>query len=272
MSESVYEKDGRRLVDAIAAMRAADPFAARIYDYSRTLVDVDLRRRECYSYGRHFPLFRYVPRAGRQAELFVINGDESPRQGRGWGGSRTPDHQESVRREVLRCGAASVVIPFSALAGAGIDLDSVRPVHVRPDKTWDETCYADRLEDMPRHMRTIGDYQNRFVTVGPLNGVVAQDETGSGYVFKEGKFMGFVASGGDAKSVIQMTPSELSFIQKDSGMLKLSGGKVTLLSKAGLSLVGSSISLGATASPASPAVWGFTGVGGVGSTSVFIAP
>ncbi len=137
MSDSVYEKDGRRIRSSIDRMRSNDGRA--VWDWSRSLVPVDLHARQAYSYGRHFPLFRYVPRNGRQPELFVINGDESPVRGRGWGGSRTPDHQSDTRAYVEKLGAASLVIPFSALEGARIDIDSIRPVHVRPDATWQET-------------------------------------------------------------------------------------------------------------------------------------
>ena len=52
----------------------------------------DLHAREVYSYGRHFPLFRYVSKSGRHPAVFVINGDE-------WRGSnsRTRQHQTDAR-------------------------------------------------------------------------------------------------------------------------------------------------------------------------------
>ncbi len=146
MSESVYEKDGRRIVSAIDAMRARETREHSIYTWSRELVSVDLYRRELYSYGRHFPLFRYIPRDGRRRELFVVNGDEFGGRAGGWHSSRTPDHQASTRAAIAKCGADSLVIPFSALEGASIDIDSVRPIHVRPDANYHETREVSRLD------------------------------------------------------------------------------------------------------------------------------
>lgn len=176
MSDSVYARDGRRIADAIAAFRSSYPASATIYDYSRTLVDVDIWRREIYSYGRHFPLFRYVPRSGRHPELFVINGDESPRSGRGWGGSRTPDHMSDTRRHVAATGAASVVIPFSALQGASIDLDSIRPVHVRDDANWTESKSAS-LDDLPANLRKYLGESWSSVTGPDANGLYHWEES-----------------------------------------------------------------------------------------------
>jgi hypothetical protein len=57
----------------------------------------------------------------------------------GWHPSRTPDHQAIARRAIAETGMRSVIIPFSAIGGSGLELDSVRPVHVREDARWDET-------------------------------------------------------------------------------------------------------------------------------------
>ncbi len=159
---SALENDERTISDALEIMRHGKPLADRprsIRTYANGRVSVDLHARETYSYGRHFPLFRYVPSSYRasspgasrrraSAELFVINGDE-------WRGSasRTSSHQAIARRLISATGAPAVVIPFSALAGAGIDIDSIRPVDVREDKTWTETRYADVLEDVPQYLR-----------------------------------------------------------------------------------------------------------------------
>lgn len=121
---------------------------------SRGQVSYDSRNRELYSYGRHFPLVRYVPRALRgrgRPDLFVINGDEW--RGGGWHPSRTPGHQSIVREACAGYDAETVILPFSAITGAGIELDSVRVVHVRADKEWTETCEARTLKELPRHER-----------------------------------------------------------------------------------------------------------------------
>ena len=78
---------------------------------------------------------------------------------------------------------------------------------------------------------TICDYDNRFLHVGP-DGVMLQDEAGNGVIMKGGAMMIFVADSGDAKTVVQMTAKELSLVQKDTGLVKLTGGNVTVLASA----------------------------------------
>lgn len=91
----------------------------------------DIQEGRCYSYGRHFPLFQYVPKSGRRPALFVLNGDT-------WRGgfSATSSHQEIARDAVAASGVANIVLPFSALDGARLDIASIRPIHVRDDATW----------------------------------------------------------------------------------------------------------------------------------------
>src|SRR5919201_2070108 len=69
----------------------------------------DLHAREVYSYGKHFPLFRFVPREGRRPPLFVINGDT-------WRGglSATSSHQAIARDAIAVSGVRSIILPFSA--------------------------------------------------------------------------------------------------------------------------------------------------------------
>jgi hypothetical protein len=93
---------------------------------------------EIYSYGHHFPLVRWVPAKRGRGGLFVINGDVWPN--RGW--TVTPTHQADTRDvvDLLISEAAArgikiakCVIPFTALNGARIDIDSIRPVAVNAD-------------------------------------------------------------------------------------------------------------------------------------------
>lgn len=108
---------------------------------------------EVWSYGSHFPLFRYVrPNGNRgpRTPFYLVNGDRWPG---GRNRSRTSAHQDIARRAILETGLPFMVIPFTALSGAGIELDSVRPIHSRPDSVWTERRYADVLEDVPRWAR-----------------------------------------------------------------------------------------------------------------------
>jgi hypothetical protein len=151
---SALDLDRVTIADALDVMAHGRATSARSRDvrtYAAGRIQVDLRAREVYSYGSHFPLLRYVPpvRAGARP-LVVLNGDEWRNGG---GPSRTRDHQ-GFARELASAIADTVVIPFSALTGAGIDIDSVRPVHTRPDTNWQETLTAERLEDVPSWARS----------------------------------------------------------------------------------------------------------------------
>jgi hypothetical protein len=116
---------------------------------------------------------------------------------------------------------------------------------------------------------TISDYQNRFLHVGP-DGVMLQDEAGNGVVMKNGAVMIYVADGGDAKTVVQLTKDELSLLQKSAGFLKLKGQNATLFANGSASVVAGSVMLGAAATAATPALVGVPP--GVPSTCVFVSP
>jgi hypothetical protein len=116
---------------------------------------------------------------------------------------------------------------------------------------------------------TISDYDNRFLHVGP-DGVMLQDEQGNGVVIKSGAIMIYVADSGDAKSLIQMTPGELSLLQKDTGFVKLTGGKLTLLANSSAGIVAGNVAIGSPAKTQLAAM--IAPSPGVPSTSVFISP
>lgn len=145
------EYDARTIQDAVNRLVTGEG-SVRTYSVGR--VDVSIGAREAHSYGRHFPLFRFVPKKDRRPALFVINGDRWNGAGRGWNRSRTPDHQDSARRAIADTGIASLVLPFSALDGAGIDIDSIRPLHVRADEWFEETVERRTWDELPRHRRT----------------------------------------------------------------------------------------------------------------------
>ncbi len=152
---SALDLDRRTLADLIEVLTGAEwrePRARAIRDYAAGRIGYSVHAREAYSYGRHFPLFRYVPKGslGSRRDCFVLNGDR-------WGGlnSRTWEHQEMSRKLAAATGAACVVIPFSTLEGAGIDLDSIRPLAVEQDR-WEEVDYSARaLEDVPEWLRLV---------------------------------------------------------------------------------------------------------------------
>lgn len=167
---SALDLDERTIRDAlevIVGLPFREERARPVRDYAAGRITVSIRAREVYSYGSHFPLFRFVPReVNGWRDVFVINGDEW--RGSGWHPSRTPDHQRIARRAIAETGIRSVILPFSAIGGSGLELDSVRPVHVRADETWSETMAADRLEDVPQwRRRTWSNSANAMVELLP---------------------------------------------------------------------------------------------------------
>jgi hypothetical protein len=102
------------------------------------------------SYGAHFPLVVYVARERRRkgGPLLVLNGDRWP--GGGW--SSTPNHQAIVRRLADESGLEWVLIPFSALEGAGVDISTIEVRERRPDETIEsfEPAPSGRIEDAVR--------------------------------------------------------------------------------------------------------------------------
>jgi hypothetical protein len=117
---------------------------------------------------------------------------------------------------------------------------------------------------------TITDYDDRFLHLGP-DGVMLQDEAGNGVVMMNGAILIFVADGGDAKTLIQLTKDELGLLQKDTGFIKLKSKNITLFANQSASVLAANVMLGTKATPASPARYGPAPVGPP-STCVFISP
>lgn len=80
-----------------------------------------------YSYGTHFEMARPLRDKKGEVEAFLLNGDTYS--------NTTSSHQASVRGTLSRrTSRPLVIIPHEALGGAGIDLDSIKVVHVLPDR------------------------------------------------------------------------------------------------------------------------------------------
>lgn len=142
----VIDLDRATLSDFIGALESDD--APRVRDYARGRISYSFRDREAYSYGRHFPLFRMLEGPGKRGKRarYLINGER-------WTGpnSRTNEHQAIVRS--FLSDAETLIVPFGALRGAGIDLDSVRALSVLPDRTVTVEREARTLEEMPKHLQ-----------------------------------------------------------------------------------------------------------------------
>ncbi len=91
---------------------------------------------------------------------------------------------------------------------------------------------------------------------GGTSGVTIQAADGSGAVFQTGVASMFVASDGDAKSLVQLTPSGCELMQKDSGFVRLKGGEIVVMSKGKAAYIAANTFIGRTPVGGGPAaVW-----------------
>ncbi len=98
------------------------------FSYSSMICEGD----HLFHYGHHFELARIIRNKRGHTKLVLLNGDS-------WGGANgfgpsTASRQRDVRSAVARTGFPSLVAPFSALFGAGIDYETISPIHVRDDR------------------------------------------------------------------------------------------------------------------------------------------
>lgn len=123
---------------------------------------------------------------------------------------------------------------------------------------------------------TMMDPGGRFITVGTPRGggtpgIILQDETGSGGTITNGAVGWWSATGGEAKSLIQVTTTEISLQQKDGAFLTLGGGDAYLVGQNSY-VMGSGVYLGHAPTAATTALYGVSGPAGIASTSVFLSP
>jgi hypothetical protein len=90
-----------------------------------------------YSYGRHFELARPLRNKRGKIHGYLLNGDTYSQS--------TSQHQSHVR--YLLSGEQTVIIPHEALNSAGIDLETVQIIHVKPDTT---TTTKHRTTEFPK--------------------------------------------------------------------------------------------------------------------------
>ncbi len=104
-------------------------------------VNVWSRGRSIYSYGTHFELARAMPdSAGNPRGWFLVNSDTYS--------ITTSRHQGDVRSALKRTGLPVILLPFSALRAAGIDMEAISPVEIRPDR-YDRIRHHGRQDDIP---------------------------------------------------------------------------------------------------------------------------
>lgn len=124
-----------RSQSAICAAWARSFPAGGHYESGRT---VDARGNVLRAAWGSAELARYLP-AGRKRTraAFLVTGDRwgAP----GWGHTDPQTETRLAVADAARAiGADVLLIPFAALEAARVDMDSIRPLEVRPDKTWTE--------------------------------------------------------------------------------------------------------------------------------------
>jgi hypothetical protein len=142
---------------------------------------------EIQSYGPHFPLGRLLLNDQGERRLWVLNGDSWPGSGRG----RTNHHNAMMREAAQQSGTPWIVLPASALREAGIDVDTIVPVTVQPERwTWEDHAAA-TLDSVPEHRRMVTtwtDASGQVITPPraedgqeAYTGEAYRNETGSGW-------------------------------------------------------------------------------------------
>lgn len=125
------------------------------FSYSSMICESD----RLFHYGHHFELGRILRDKRGRARLVLLNGDSYG--GAGGFGPSTSARQRSTRTETNRHNVPTLVVPFSALEGAGIHFDSIRPIHVREDR-W---THEDRSSSKrPAKLTTMEDPSGRTRT------------------------------------------------------------------------------------------------------------
>lgn len=123
----------------------------------------------------------------------------------------------------------------------------------------------------------IESYEGEFVSVGEprsggTSGVTIQAKAGTGAIWQVGVASMFVSLDGDAKSVLQMTPTKAELMHKTSGFMRVGNGEIVALSKGKAAYIAANTFVGRTpVGGGAAAVWSIPpGPAPVPSLSVFI--
>jgi hypothetical protein len=121
---------------------AGKPDAQLLRGQSGNVLVSRFDERALCSYGTHFTLARIMLDAEGKRAWWLLNGDTFS--------SSTTQHQSMIRGLCKSSGLPSLIIPFSCLSQANIELDSIVPIDIREDR-WENISHtADRIEDVPK--------------------------------------------------------------------------------------------------------------------------
>lgn len=163
---------------------------------------------------------------------------------------------------------------FATTPGAGIILALPGPnPFVQFSKTRAKVDVGPDMDLVVKaHSVTLSTYDNDYIVIGPDAGIRLADHNGNSILLKNGKMRVSICEGDppEGKVVLEVALGALRLGHKSAGgqcMLKMAGGKATLMAGTELALVGSAVSLGGAASPATPVMVGPNP--GRPSTSIF---
>lgn len=166
------------------------------------------------------------------------------------------------------------------VAGAGVIFATVEktPPQLTGDKGGDPRVVMDFGPSTHVVIRgksvSLQDPDNRFISVGtPRSGGAAgltfQAKDGTGGVIQDGVVGWFVAQGGTAKTILQMTPTKMEATTTAGGYWGLDANFHILGSS--IYVQGGKVYLGTIPTALQSAIFGPTGIAGVASTSVFLS-
>jgi hypothetical protein len=154
-----------------------------------------------------------------------------------------------------------VAIPhgLSESPGAAVIIATIEDDPERLEEDRRVFDYGDEHVIIKAKSVTLESAEGEFISVGEprsggTSGIIVQAKDGSGAVWQVGVASMFVASDGDAKSLIQLTPNGAELVQKDTGFVRLKDGAITGLSNDPLTLVCPKFTAAANPASAVPAL------------------
>lgn len=170
-----------------------------------------------------------------------------------------------------------VILPagYEDVPGAGV---IVATVSKNPDRLAEDRAvldYGDVHLVIKAKSASLQSYDNEFISVGTprsggTSGLIFQAADGTGGVIQNGVVGWFVASSGDAKTLLQMTTSGIDCCVKGGGMWRLDGSFYTLGST--FTAACGKVYLGLAPTPSTPVLVGPSAGSSAASAAVFASP
>lgn len=108
------------------------------------------KRSSLFSYGMHFELARWVDESDTHGGYWLLNGDTYS--------VSTSRHQRAVRSAVSATDAPVLILPYSTLAAAGIDLATITPLDITADRQIPDVRHYASRDRLPGHLTWYADH------------------------------------------------------------------------------------------------------------------